>query len=156
MDGRAEKSLQVQCVCVLQVGVGKSGILRVSSGSDNPVNHARNRWASNASITNITQTNSKMSELAHAEIGKIDTATNAVGQRGRRTIGTMQTSCIAPERRQNRWQQAQGGVVGPVGGLGQWDRSDCDRDCCVSQSVVLAKSFDCMHVSLCVIVCHCV
>ena len=71
-----------------------------------------------------------MSELAHAEIGKIDTATNAVGQRGRRTIGAMQTSCIAPERRQNPWQQAQGGVVGHCGELGQWEDDyvvACDR-----------------------------
>ena len=123
LDGRAEKSLQAQGVCLLQVGVGKSGILRVSSGSDNSVNPARSRWSPNASITNITQQKSKMSELAHAEIGKIDTATNAVGQRGRRTIGAMQTSCIAPKRRQNPWQQAQGGVVDQFGSLcGQGDQ----------------------------------
>ena len=43
LDGRAEKSLQVQGVCLLQVGIGKSGILRVSSGSGSSVNPARNR-----------------------------------------------------------------------------------------------------------------
>ena len=110
----------------------------------------------NASITNITQQKSKMSELAHAEIGKIDTATNAVGQRGRRTIGAMQTSCIAPERRQNPWQQAQGGVVDQFGSLcGPRDVGDelsclrCDRVLCECRDI--KSLFDCMHVPLCVI-----
>ena len=111
LDGRAEKSLQAQGVCLLQVGIGKSGILRVSSGSDNSVNPAGNRRAPNAVIANKTQHNkSKMSELAHAEIGKIDTATNAGRQRVQRTIGAMQTS-VSPDRRRSSWQQAQGGVV---------------------------------------------
>ena len=125
LDGRAEAGLQVQGIGLSTVGIGRApcGILCVSSGSDNSVNPARNRWAPNAYITNITQQTSKMSELTHAEIGKIDTATNAVRQRGRRTIGAMQTSCIAPERRQILWQQAQGGVVGRRRGLGQ------DIDC---------------------------
>ena len=110
----------MQGVCLLQVGVGKSGILRVSSGSDNSVNPARNRWAPNAPITNITQQKSKMSELAHAKNGKIDTATNADRQRGRRTIGAMQTS-VSPDRRQIPWHQVQGGVVDPfvLSSLGQ-------------------------------------
>ena len=60
-----------------------------------------------------------MSRSVHAEIGKIDAAANVVGQRASRTIGAMQTSCIAPDRRQISWQQAQGGVVGRSGGLGQ-------------------------------------
>jgi len=86
----------------------------------------------------------------HAKCGK-NHQTNESADNVQRAIGKMQPSCIVPERQQNPWHQAQGGVVGHGGELGQWDRSDCDRDCCVSQSVVLAKSFDCMHVSLCVI-----
>ena len=56
---------------MLQVGAGKGGILRVSSGSDNSVNLAGNRWAPNAPLTNTMQKKSNMSELAHAEFGKI-------------------------------------------------------------------------------------
>ena len=117
LDGRADKSLQAQGVGLSQVGIGRNGILRVSSGSDNSVNPAGNRWAPNAPLTNTTQKKSKMSELAHAEIGKIDTAVNAVGQRASRTIGAMQTSCIAPKRQQNPQRNCRGGVVGPCGSL---------------------------------------
>ena len=49
LDGRAEKSLQAQGVCVLQVGVGTSGELRVSSGLAVALNPAGNRWAPNGS-----------------------------------------------------------------------------------------------------------
>ena len=101
LDGRAEKSLQAQGVCVLQVGVGNSGILRVSSGSAVAVNPARNQWAPNALVLNKTQGKSKMSQSAHAEIKKISCITNAVRQRAIRTIGWVQTSCTTPYRWQN-------------------------------------------------------
>ena len=58
LDGRAEKSLQVQGVCVLQL--------------------------------HMTQKESKMSEVVHAEIGKIHT-TNVDRRRAIRTIGVVQT-----------------------------------------------------------------
>jgi len=67
-----------------------------------------------------SQQKSKMSELAHAENGKIYTDTNAGRQRVQRTIGAMQTS-VSPDRRRSPWQQAQGGVVDQFGSLGQWD-----------------------------------
>ena len=79
LDGRAEKSLQVQGVCVLQL--------------------------------HTAQSESKMSELAHAEIKKI-LPTNAGRQRASRTIGVVQPSCIAPDRQRNPWSKHQGGVVG--------------------------------------------
>ena len=52
--------------------------------------------------------------------------TNERADNVQRAIGKMQFSCIFPERRQNPWQQAQGGVVGHGCDLGQWD-SDCSR-----------------------------
>ena len=139
---------------MLQVGIGKSGILRVSSGSDNSVNPARNRWAPNAVITNITQQKSKMSELAHAENGKMYTDTNAGRQRVQRTIGAMQTS-VSPDRRRSPWQQAQGGVVSSlvrfVANGNDWPGvtacGGCDRVCA---SVVSIK-INFVHVALCVI-----
>ena len=111
LDGRAEKSLQAQGVCVLQVGVCTSGKLRVSSGLAvaSPVG---DRGAPNALALNTTQEESKMSELAHAEIGKIHANTDH-RQRAVRTIGAMQTSCIAAKRQQNPQRNCRGGVVGP-------------------------------------------
>ena len=52
LDGRADKSLQAQGVGLSKVGIGRNGILRVSSGSDNSVNPAGIRRAPNAVITN--------------------------------------------------------------------------------------------------------
>ena len=95
-----------------KLGIGKSGILRVSSGSDNSVNPARNRWAPNAVITNRTQQQSKMSELAHANIGKIYCLANANRPRATRTIGGTQPSCVKPDHLQNPRRKCRGGVVG--------------------------------------------
>ena len=125
MDGRAEKSLQVQGVCVLQVGVGTSGKLRVSSGLVVAFNPAGNRGAPNAPVLNKTQEKSKMSQSVHAEIGNIYIyiycITNADQQRAIRTIGWVQTSCTTPYRWQNSRRNSRGGVVGAGGclGLGQ-------------------------------------
>ena len=101
LDGRAEKSLQVQGVCVLQL--------------------------------HTAQSESKMSELAHAEIGKIH-ATTDHRQRATRTIGAMQPSCIAPKRQQNPQRNCRGGVVGPCGNLakGREDVISCGCVLCVS------------------------
>ena len=102
----------------------------------------------NAVITNITQQKSKMSELAHAESGKIDTVINAVRQRVHRTIGAMQTS-VSPDRRQNPWQQAQGGVVDQFGSLcGQWERlvgNDCVGECCCDKCRMFKKTLTCLQ-----------
>ena len=129
MDGRAEKSLQVQGVCVLQVGVCTSGKLRVSSGLAVafPVG---DRGAPNALALNTTQEESKMSESVHAEIKKV-LQTNAGRQRASRTIGAVQTSCIVPDRQQIPWSRHQGGVVGRGGALG----AGCSKMRCGSSSV---------------------
>ena len=99
---------------MLQVGIGKSGILRVSSGSDNSVNPARNRWAPNAVTTNKTQHKSKMSELAHANIGKIYCITNTNRSRAMRTIGETQSSCVKPDCWRYPRRNGRGEVVGDV------------------------------------------
>ena len=128
MDGRAEKSLQVQGVCVLQVGVGKSGILRVSSGSDNSVNPAGNRWAPNALVLNKTQDESKMSQSAHAEIKK----------------------SWAHTAEQIPWRIGQGGVVGrafhakQTCGLAM--ESDNVLRCVRDPGVVIKEQFWYLHV----------
>ena len=125
-------------VWLLQVGVGKSGILRVSSGSDNSVNPARNRWAPNASITNITQQKSKMSELAHAEIKKSH-QTNERADNAQRAIGKMQSSCIVPERQQSLWSKHQGGVVGRSEVVDHGPIECCSRTRC-GDSVVISQN----------------
>ena len=152
MDGRAEKSLQVQGVCVLQVGVGNSGILRVSSGSAVAVNPARNRWAPNALVLNKTQEQSKMSQSVHVKIGKVDATTNADRRRVIRTIGVVQPSCITPERWQNPGRNRQGGVVdlgdgsrGP-GGNGLRDNSLCASVSYRNKRLCIASDLVCMSV----------
>ena len=124
MDGRAEKSLQVQGVYVLQDGVCTSGKLRVSSGLAVafPVGDRR---APNALALNTTQ-ESKMSQSVHAEIGKIYT-TNADRQRAIGTIGVVQTSCTTPGRWQNLRRNRQGGVVVVGGGWGLGE-AECLRE----------------------------
>ena len=64
-----------------------------------------------------------MSESAHAEIGKIHANTDH-RRRAVRTIGAMQTSCIAPKRQQNPQRNCRGGVVGPGGSLEQSTQRD--------------------------------
>ena len=66
----------------------------------------------NAVITNRTQQMSKMSELAHAENGKIYCITNADRPRAIRTIGGTQPSCVKPDRWQKPRRNRRGGVVG--------------------------------------------
>ena len=66
----------------------------------------------NAVITNRTQQQSKMSELAHANIGKIYCLANANRPRVTRTIGGTQPSCVKPDRLQNPRRKCRGGVVG--------------------------------------------
>jgi len=51
-----------------------------------------------------------MSELAHAEIGKIHT-TNVDKRRAIRAIGVVQPSCITPGSWQSPWRNRRGGVV---------------------------------------------
>ena len=92
MDERAEKSLLAQGVCSLVV----AGTCDTSKGQ---VAHP------------TKQDESKMSQLAHVEIGKRHTA-NADRQRAIGTIGVVQPSCIAPDRQRNPWSKHQGGVVG--------------------------------------------
>ena len=110
LDGRAEKSLQVQGVCVLQVGVGNSGILRVSSGLAGAANPVGDRWAPNALVLNKTQEQSKMSQSVHVEIKKIG-QTGADRQRANRAIGEMPTSGISTYSQRNPRRNRQGGVV---------------------------------------------
>ena len=76
LDGRAEKSLQAQGVCVFQVA--------------DTCDPSKGQVA-----LRITQDESKMSESVHAEFMN-RRATNEHRQRATRTIGAMQTSCIAP------------------------------------------------------------
>jgi len=76
-----------------------------------------------------------MSELAHAEIGKIH-ATTDHRQRATRTIGAMQPSCIAPKRQQNPQRNCRGGVVGQCDSLAWSDQRDVVR----VSSVVSSKS----------------
>ena len=101
---------------MLQVGVGKSGILRVSSGSDNSVNLARNRGPPNAVITNETQHKPKMSESAHAKIGigKIYCITNTNRLRATRTIGKTQPPCVKPDWWWYPRRNGRGEVIGDV------------------------------------------
>ena len=137
MDGRAEKSLQVQGVCVLQVGVGNSGILRVSSGSAVAVNPARNRWAPSALVLNKTQETSKISQSVHAEIRKRYCITNAVQQRAIRTIGWVQTSCATPYRYQSSRRNSRGGLVDSSDCLSRsrfWSPVNCVNVRCISVS----------------------
>ena len=108
--------MQAQGVCLLQVGIGKSGILRVSSGSDNSVNPARNRGAPNAVIANKTQHKSKMSESAHVKIGigKIYCITNTNRLRATRTIGKTQPPCVKPDCWRYPRRNGRGEVIGDV------------------------------------------
>ena len=88
LDGRAEKSLQAQGVCSLVV--------------------ADTCCPSKGQVAHPTkQSESKMSELAHAEFMKTHAATEH-RQRANRTIGVMQPSCITPDRRQIPSRSRQG------------------------------------------------
>jgi len=128
LDGRAEKSLQAQGVCVLQVadtcGPSKGQV-----------------------ALRTAQSESKMSESAHAEFMKIH-ATTKHRQRAIRTIGAMQTSCIAPERQQNPQRNCRGGVVGQCGSLVDGVSSG-DRDRVLQVSVgykTLCMSLLCVYI----------
>ena len=70
--------------------------------------------APNAVITNRTQHKSKMSELAHANIGKIYCITNTNRSRAIRTIGETQSSCVKPDCWQYPRRNGRGEVVGDV------------------------------------------
>ena len=82
-----------------QVGIGRNGILRVSSGSDNSVNPAGIRRAPNAVMTNKIQHNtSKILESAHANIGigRLCSIACESKPRSTRPIGRTQSSCVRP------------------------------------------------------------
>ena len=113
LDGRADKSLQAQGVGLSKVGIGRNGILRVSSGSDNSVNPAGIRRAPNAVVTNQIQHNtSKNLELAHADIivGKLKCITEKYTLHSTRPIGRAQTSCVRP----NWWWYSRREAIGNV------------------------------------------
>jgi len=119
LDGRADKSLQAQGVGLSKVGIGRapSGILCVSSGSDNSVNPAGIRRAPNAVVTNQIQHNtSKNLELAHAKVivGKLNCITEKYISHYTRPIGSTPTSGVRP----NWWcyprRKCRGEAIGDV------------------------------------------
>jgi len=119
LDGRADKSLQVQGVGLSKVGIGSvpCGILCMSSGSDNSVNPAGVRRAPNAvGAKQIQHNTSKNLELAHADIivGKLKCITEKCILHSTRPIGSTPTSGVRP----NWWwyprRKCRGEAVGDV------------------------------------------
>ena len=106
----------------------------------------------NAVITNRTQQKSKMSELAHANIGKIYCLTNADRPRAIRTIGGTQPSCVKPDHWQKPRRNRRGGVVGnmhrsahaefvKIGTLAQKQRTSKQISWRLSQGGVVGRSW---------------
>ena len=79
----------------------------------------------------------------HAKCGK-NNQTNESADDVQRAIGKMQPPCIVPERQQNPWHQAQGGVVNHRGGYVSCVPKDISRPMISSGSVSFV--FKLMHV----------
>merc|ERR1712086_809427 len=152
LDGRAEAGLQVQGAGLLTVGTGSApkGSLCVSSGSGNSVNPASKQRASNATNKNKVQHISKISELAHVNIGNAYCLTTVYKPRVTRTIGETQPSCVKPDSYQNPRRNGRGGAVGNMlksvhaqsGGWAGEDTNVCIHDYTDVQIDVICSSGD--------------